>query len=253
VVVGDQPLPALVGERADRAVRYGLGVGGDRGSGDHGLEPPSYATMEGGEAREVDRLNLAGPQNDMRVARVEPLDLGEHPVVEAQLMDHGGLDLPGELGVQHLVRVSAEVRLGVDTPQEVSAALPAAIEELRLVEQRRAAAHGGCGLACALLKRLARVGSGAVGGQVDVSAARVAQPSELLSLMPLTPLADEVSVWIIGRPRLRTLTAGDGEALLGQVLACEVIRKVGRGEDQRAVGQGEHQVVRRAWESRTLP
>ena len=36
VIVGDQPLAALVGQRADRAVRDRLGVGLDRGLSDHG-------------------------------------------------------------------------------------------------------------------------------------------------------------------------------------------------------------------------
>ena len=141
VVVGDQALAALVGERADRAVRHGLGVGRDRGSGDHGLEPSGHAAMKRGVAREVDRLDLAGAEDDVRVARVEALDLGEHPVVEAQLVNDRGLDLLGELGVQHLVGVGAEPRRGVDAAQEVGAALPAAVEELRLVDQRRAVAH----------------------------------------------------------------------------------------------------------------
>ena len=45
----------------------------------------------------------------MRDAHVDALDLGEQPVVEAELMHDVRLDLPGELGVEHLVGVVAEV------------------------------------------------------------------------------------------------------------------------------------------------
>ena len=107
------------------------------------LEPSGDVAMKRGVAREIDRLDVAGPEDDVGVARVEALDLGEQPVVEAQLVDDRRLDLPGELGVEHLVGVGAELRRGLDAAQEVGAALPAAVEELRLVDQRRALAHRG--------------------------------------------------------------------------------------------------------------
>ena len=110
VIVGDQPLTALVSERADRAVGDGLGVGGDGGRGDHGLEPPGHAAVQRGVAREVDASRSRRCRGRRARSAGRALDLGEHPVVEAQLVHDAGLDLPGELGVQHLVGVSAELR-----------------------------------------------------------------------------------------------------------------------------------------------
>ena len=42
--------------------------------------------MKRGVAREINRLDFAGAQDDVGVAWVEALDLGKHPVVEAQLV-----------------------------------------------------------------------------------------------------------------------------------------------------------------------
>jgi hypothetical protein len=51
------------------------------------------------------------------------------------------LDAVRELRVDDLVGVGAEVRWRRDAAQEVDAALPAAVEELRLVDERHAGAH----------------------------------------------------------------------------------------------------------------
>ena len=80
-----------------------LGVRSDGRRRDDRLQPPSHAAVKRRVAREIDRLEVAGAEDHVRVARVETLDLGEHPVVEAQLMDDRGLDLLGELGVENLV------------------------------------------------------------------------------------------------------------------------------------------------------
>lgn len=141
MIVGDEPLAALVGECADCAVGHRLGVRSDRGSGDHGLEPSDHAPMKCGVPGEINRRDVTGAQDDVGVARIEPLDLGKHPVGEAQLVYDGRLDLLGELGVQHLVRVGAELRRGLDAAEKVGAALPPAVEELSLVDQRRSLAR----------------------------------------------------------------------------------------------------------------
>ena len=60
--------------------------------------------------------------------------------------------------------------------------------------------------------------------QVDVAAALSAQPIQLFALVRLSPIADQIGVRIIGRPWLTPLAAGDGEPLLRQVSARQVVR-----------------------------
>ena len=79
-----------------------------------------------------------------------------------------------------------------------------------------------------------------------MAAALLAQPRELLGLVALAPLADELGVRIVGRPRLRALAAGDSEPLLRQMRAGKVIGEIGGREDQSAVGKGKHQQTSRA-------
>jgi hypothetical protein len=56
----------------------------------------------------------------------------------------------------------------------------------------------------------------------------------------LAPSAHEIRVRIIRRPRLRALAARDGEPLLCEMSAGEMVRRVGRGEDHGAVGEEKH-------------
>ena len=69
-----------------------------------------------------------------------------------------------------------------------------------------------------------------------MAAALRGQPLELLALVLVAAAADEVGVRVIGRPRLAPLPARDGQPLLGQVRAREVVGQVGGGEDDLAVG-----------------
>ncbi len=138
-------------------------------------------------------------------------------------MDDMGLDLPRKLGIEHLIGAVPETRRNWYPTQEVRPALPATIEELRLIDERRTSAHRLHGLVRRTLKVLARERTG-VGRQVDVPAALSAQPIQLLTLVRLAPVADEIGVWIIGWPRLRALATRDRESLLREVPTREVIR-----------------------------
>jgi hypothetical protein len=60
------------------------------------------------------------------------------------------------------------------------------------------------------------------------------------ALVSLASIAHEIRVRVVGWARLRTLASGDGEALLREMRAREVIREVRGGEHQRAVSEAEH-------------
>jgi hypothetical protein len=109
-------------------------------------------------------------------------------------------------------RDAREVALG-QPAQEVRPALPAAIEELRLVDERCSLAHRLRRLLGGSLKVLARERDD-VTRQVDVPAALGAQPIQLLALVSLSAIAYEIGVRFINRPRLATLAARDRTSLL---------------------------------------
>ncbi|MCP9488240.1 MAG: hypothetical protein MSC30_20560 [Gaiellaceae bacterium MAG52_C11] len=64
-----------------------------------------------------------------------------------------------------------------------------------------------------------------------MTAALAAQALELLLFVPLAPGSDEVGVRVIDRPWFASLSAGDAEALLGQVPTGKMTCEVGCGKD----------------------
>src|SRR6266545_2847594 len=162
---------------------------------------------------EHDLLSLSIAQDHVRKRRLVTLGVSEQPAVEAELVDDLRFDLPCELGVEHFVGVLPEVRRSRQPTQEVRPALPAPIEELRLVDEGCPLAHRLRRLLRSSLKVLARVRAD-VTRQVDMPAALRAQPIQLLALVSLSVIADESGVWVINRPRLATLAARDRVPLL---------------------------------------
>ncbi len=71
-------------------------------------------------------------------------------------------------------------------------------------------------------------------------AALRAEPRELLAFVALSPLANQVSVRVLGGAWLGPFSPRDPEPLLGQVRTREVIGEVRGREDQRAVSEREH-------------
>jgi hypothetical protein len=104
------------------------------------------------------------------------------------------------------------------------------------VDDRIAAAHRRGGSGDAGLERGDREGRLGV-GQVLVGP----EPRELLALVLEAAALDEVGVRVLLRARPGPLAQGDRAALLGEVLAGEVARQVGRREDRGAVIEEEHQ------------
>ena len=74
-----------------------------------------------------------------------------------------------------------------------------------------------------------------------MAAALWAQPSELLALVLLSPIADEIGVWVVGRPWLPPLATRDRETLLRQVPTREMVREIGgAAQDQRSIVEANH-------------
>ena len=195
--------------------------------------------MQCSVAAQVDRLALAVAEDHVRVVGLEALPLGEQPVVEAELMDDVGLDVARELGVEHLVGIGAQIRCDLDAAQEVGAALPATVEERRLVDQRHAVAHRRLGVGGAPLEALGS--PGLMLAQVGVLAPYGSdQDRKALGLVEDAALADEVGVRVAQARGLAAQAERDAPTLLREMQAAEVVRQVGRREDQHAVGGVEH-------------
>ena len=138
-----------------------------------------------------------------------------------------------------------EVRRHRHPAQEVRPALPAAIEELGLEDERRAIAHGLGGLRGGGVQGLTRVGTG-LARHVDVATTLGVQAIQLLALVSLAPVADEIGVRVVDGSRLGPLAAHDREPLLRQMRAREMVGQVGGREDQRSVVETKHRLLSRA-------
>ena len=114
-------------------------------------------------------------------------------------MDVLGLSVPRQLRIQHLVGPGTQLRRDRNAAEEVSATLPAAIEQNSLVDQR-----------CTFAHRLARLRSGLhelfsgmqtlVARKVDVAVLADGQLDERSAVMFLTTPPDQIGVWVVGRP-----------------------------------------------------
>ena len=175
-----------------------------------------------------------------------PLRLGEEVRVEGELEDGAGPRLGGELGVDDLVGPGAEVARNFDAPEDVRAPGPPALLERPLGDDVQT-----------LLHRL----EGAVDGR------RAAQVGEVLDLEALCLERGEVALLVLEPALLERLPArvvrrrdlrqpvGDSEVQAREVPAAEVVREVGRGEDQLAVEELHEDANRRpsgaGWPVRT--
>ena len=157
VVVGSAARLALETQGADRAVRNRLGVRRQCVAEQHGLDLTDDVAMQRRVSTERDLLSTSIAQDHVRKRRVITLGVPEQPAVETELMDDLRFDLPCELGVEHFVDVLPEVRRCRQPTQEVRAPLPAAVEELRLVDERRSFAYRLRRLLGGSIKVLARV------------------------------------------------------------------------------------------------
>ena len=79
-----------------------------------------------------------------------------------------------------------------------------------------------------------------------MAAALLAHSRELLGLVAPAPLANELGVRIVGRPRLGALAADDAQPLLRKMRTRKMVGQVSGREDQGAVGKGNHQQTSRA-------
>ena len=108
MIVRDPAVAALVGQPADRAMRYRLRIGHDRRLGGNVLEAANDVPVQSAIPVQLDCDRRAVAQHKMCDSRIELLNVGEEAVVQAELVNDLRLDLPSELRIEHLVRVLAE-------------------------------------------------------------------------------------------------------------------------------------------------
>jgi hypothetical protein len=172
-------------------------------------------------AGEAERHALPGAELDVEALGQPPLDPPELLGVEAELEHVRGLGRARELRVHGLVRA---VRLPLE---EVREPAPAAVREVRLVDDVRLC--GGDGLLGEPLC-LDGVEVGVVaGGEVDDRPALGREAREVRRLVLVALAADEVAVRVV-HVRPLELAALHAELEVRQVRAGEVGREVGRGE-----------------------
>ena len=192
-------LPLLLAEReevAEPAVLDRVRVG-RRAALDRVEEARAEPPVEGEVVVRVEGLGLAGAGDDVHRARHRALDASDLLGVEAELEDVSRPSVPRELRVERLV---AAVRLAHD---EVGEPAPVAVDEGRLVDDRRAVAHRLLGLrerrrpsrsprACRCERR------------------PVAERGEVSGLVLVALAADQLGVRVVA-VRLLELAARDGE------------------------------------------
>ena len=148
-------------------------------------------------------------------------------------MHHRRLDRPCELGVEHLVSISAAA-------QEVRSPHPAPVEERRLVDQRGAGVHRRGRPQGGVLER-ATVADVELRGEIDDRARCLRrQALQLRGLVRVAAAADQLSVLVDRAVRPRALAPRDREPLLLEVRTGEMGGDVTRGQDERTVTEAEH-------------
>ena len=166
-------------------------------------------------------------------------------------MDDLRLDLPGELGVEHLVGVVAELRrrrrCGAGSRRG-----PASGRRRTAPGRSAARRRASPPRSPRRPPRAPRACTGRRRSRGRRGRRTRALSRASCSARALAALADQIGVRIIGRPRLAALAARDREPLLRQVRAREVVGEVGGREDQRAVVQRSTEMCRAASPSSSL-
>ena len=210
------------------AVRLGGGLPGDRGE-EAGAQPP----VVGADVGEADRRPLRGAEDDVCRLGRGPLDRREGLRVEAELERVLRLRRAGELRVEHLVGVRAELGGPLDPLEEVRDPSPLAEDE-----------HGLVDVGGALPQRLLGAPRGGVEvavvaePELDHVVAGGAQRAQVRGLVLLALAHDQLGVRV-GVVGLLPLAERDLELERGQVLAAGEAGEVGGGEAQ-AVRGGSH-------------
>ena len=214
-------LPAALRTMSDRH-RLGLRV-----IVQEGTQPRPDPARVGGHIQQSPGLLLTIAGNDVQPARCGTLQLPEPVGVHRHLKQRRHLELPGELGVRHLVRPGAEVRRCVDAQQEIGLAAPDAVDQRCLVD------HLGTGAHC-LDGQL--FGSGPSrenvchSGDVNDRPALLPQPLEVSLLVRRTHGEDEVEL-VVQRVRGRQHCARNRHVEGRDMRTGNVFGEVGRAED----------------------
>ncbi len=245
VVIRSSPCLALEAPSADVAVLDRLGVRagrrvGDRGTAKHGVFETLLGRPVVGHVVVDAQLRHLAPaaEHDVHRLRRHALDDGQLLDVRADLEHGAGLDMPRQLRVRDLVMPWPPDRwaFGVVHPeQEVGVPEPAPIEEGGLVDDVRAARHGG--------KRFSRLAADLLAPLLvvtpldgDDGAPLFAQLAEVALLVLDAAPADDVELAIVAvRPlyEARERRALEG----GEMLAGQVAHEIRGGKDGRAVNE----------------
>ncbi len=225
VVVLVPPGLAELAEVADPAVIDRPGLGQPRVV-DGVEEALADAPVVGEEVEDAVALGLAGAERDVHPLGEPPLDAPDLLGVEAKLEHVRRLPVPRELGVVGLVGAVGPAN------DEVGEPAPLPVEEGGLVDNLAPGAHRLRGLARGALP----VPFAVRAGELDCDdVAPVGDELRQVSALVLLPLApDQLSLSVLD-VRLNNLAARDLELKLGQVLALEVGRHVGRREAQETI------------------
>src|SRR5262245_20921289 len=184
--------------------------------------------MEVEEAVGSERALLAVAQQDAQLGGQEVLSGGEVLRVGAELDQEVGFGRAGELGVEWLVGPGAEAARRVDAGEEIGVAVPNAVVEPALVNERLAGLHGAAGFEACV-------------GLADADHRAVAGFERLqdLSFVIEALLADQSHFGVVGvgLGEAGVLAAlGVGAFHPGGEFALEESDEVGGGESYAAIG-----------------
>src|SRR5438093_4815900 len=219
MVVGTPAAVTVQPVRAHVAMGNGLGVGRRRRVGrEIVLEPTTDEAEVRVEMRRAVPFTCER-RHDVDVLGQKALHRVEEGGVGAELEDRAGAGVARELRVGWLVRVRAEAARNSDAEEDVGAAGEAVALERRLYDDVGARCHGVEGGGRVVVAPKVRDRQTLRGERIDepllVGLAAVAKGVDARVLAELDPLARET-----------------GAVELGEVAAGEVVRDVGRSEDE---------------------
>ena len=208
-----------------------------------GQEVCLHAAVVGHEVvdAEHDGLAYAPAEGHVEPLWLPALDPGQLVDVRADLDDGRRLDVPGELGVGHLVMPGAEgaVRLPgrvIDAEEEVRVTAPGAVEEGRLVDDVRPVEHGAEGELRGLVEAGPRVRGRAVARDLDNPPAGCPEVGQVALLVLVPARLDELD-GRVAPDGLRDQAGQRRPLELEAVPAGEVAHEVGRGVDGSTVDE----------------
>ena len=251
VVVGAAAIAAGRPPAAHVAMRDGVRVGVQRRVGRQADSPlvgrsqevRLHAAVVGHVVVDAEHDGLAGApaERDVKALGLPALDAGQLVDVRADLDDGRRLDVPGELGVGHLVVPGTEgaVRLPwrvIDAKQEVRVTAPGPIEERRLVDDVRPVEHRAERELRGLVEAGPCVRGRAVARDLDDPPATRPEVGQVARLVLEPARLDELDGRVV--PDGLRDQAGQGRPLeLEAVTAGEEAHQVGRGVDGGTVDE----------------